>query len=244
MSSVPPLRIGTLTLGQAPRADLAPLLDMYQSRRVEFYHRGALDGFTQAAIAQHFAPRGDTLLTTRCLDGSCVHVSYSAVEDTLQLRLKDLESHRCQVVLMLCSTRFPALSPKRAELIYPDDVIPAWVTQSFEGQRLGILTQKASAPHVNQWNRAQVQPIVGMADPYEGSYTAFLEAAQSLVDQGAQALILDGMGFQHLHRRWCLEVAHCPVYTTAGLLTQYLEVAINAWLSKGHKKPVRWETVR
>ena len=63
--------LGTLTVGQAPRADITPLLDAVLPPSTPRLHAGVLDGLSAQTIARNFAPKpGGALLTTRLLDGS------------------------------------------------------------------------------------------------------------------------------------------------------------------------------
>ena len=43
--------LGTLTIGQAPREDVTPILDRYIPASVARIHRGLLDGFSREEIA-------------------------------------------------------------------------------------------------------------------------------------------------------------------------------------------------
>ena len=47
-----------LTIGQAPRPDVVPIIDRYVSAEVRRIHRGVLDGLSQAEIAARYKPRG------------------------------------------------------------------------------------------------------------------------------------------------------------------------------------------
>lgn len=243
--STTPLRIGTLTIGQAPRNDLLPLMPQYASSRVTFYHKGALDGLTHAAITRHFGARGDTLLTTRCLDGSCVRVSHSAIEEALKTKLRELEALRCKIIFLFSNASFRRLQPRYARLIQPKDVLPHWAYQTLGQQKVGILATAPAAPQSTfiQGRHAPLNATFSYANPYFDSHETFLTQAQRLVDAGAQAIFLDGLGYLYQHRRWCLEVAHCPIYTSVALLTDFIEVAVPTWLKLGHRVPVEWPMV-
>ena len=52
--------LGTLTIGQAPRADVVPMIDRHVPERVRRIHRGVLDGLSYAEIAP-----GEAALVTR-----------------------------------------------------------------------------------------------------------------------------------------------------------------------------------
>ena len=63
-------KIGTLTIGQAPRSDITPILEAALPPHVECLHAGVLDGLDDAAVAARFAPQpGDALLPHACWTG-------------------------------------------------------------------------------------------------------------------------------------------------------------------------------
>ena len=52
--------LGTLTIGQAPRPDVVPIIDRHVPERVRRIHRGVLDGLSAAEIAaRHLAEPGE-----------------------------------------------------------------------------------------------------------------------------------------------------------------------------------------
>ena len=62
--------LGTLTIGQAPRPDVVPIIDRYVSAEVRRIHRGVLDGLSHAEIAARYQPQGgEPELVTRLQDG-------------------------------------------------------------------------------------------------------------------------------------------------------------------------------
>ena len=64
-------KFATLTIGQAPRPDLAPVFNAIAPAGTEVVHAGCLDGLTKAEVDKQFAPVGsEGLLTPRMLDGT------------------------------------------------------------------------------------------------------------------------------------------------------------------------------
>ncbi|MGH7094118.1 MAG: AroM family protein, partial [Stellaceae bacterium] len=58
--------LGTLTIGQAPRADVVPIIDRHVPARVRRIHRGVLDGLSDAEIDRRYcAAPGEAALVTR-----------------------------------------------------------------------------------------------------------------------------------------------------------------------------------
>ena len=85
--------LGTLTIGQAPRPDVVPIIDRYIASRVRRIHRGVLDGLSHAEIKARYRPDpGEPALVTRLQDGSTVELSRARMRDGVQGLLAILET--------------------------------------------------------------------------------------------------------------------------------------------------------
>src|SRR5260370_1243167 len=63
--------LGTLTIGQAPRPDVVPIIDRHVAADVRRIHRGVLDGLTHAEIAARYRPAtGEAVLGPRPPEGT------------------------------------------------------------------------------------------------------------------------------------------------------------------------------
>src|SRR3954469_15559697 len=77
--------LGTLTIGQAPRPDVVPIIDRYVASRVRRIHRGVLDGLSRAEIDARYKPdRGEPALVTQLRDGSVVELSRARMREGVQ----------------------------------------------------------------------------------------------------------------------------------------------------------------
>src|SRR4051812_297246 len=137
--------LGTLTIGQAPRPDVTPILDAYIPEGVRRIHRGVLDGLERSEIDARYAARpGDAVLITRLLDGASVELARHKVLDTVQGKIAGLEKEGADVVLLLCTGTFEGLRCERAWLLEPDHVIPPATAALIGGRQLGIIVPVAS----------------------------------------------------------------------------------------------------
>ena len=124
-SATAPRLLGTLTIGQAPRPDITPILESALPAGTRCVHAGVLDGLSKEQIAQRYVPRpGEPVLVSRLLDGSSVKLDKAAVRETLALKLRELEDQGCTVVLILCTGEFHGLDLQRAWLVEPDRIVP------------------------------------------------------------------------------------------------------------------------
>src|SRR5215831_11349587 len=114
--------LGTLTIGQAPRPDVTPILDRYVPTSIKRIHRGLLDGLSRDEIAGAYAAKtGEAVVVTRLSDGSSVQLSAQKVHSALQGRLDALETDGCNIVLLLCTGAFGGLHLKRGFLLERPD---------------------------------------------------------------------------------------------------------------------------
>ena len=66
------MKIGAITIGQAPRTDVTEDIMRLFDGKVELLQRGGLDGLTKEEIARFAPEKGDYVLVSRLTDGSSV----------------------------------------------------------------------------------------------------------------------------------------------------------------------------
>lgn len=214
-------KIGTLTIGQAPRSDITPILEAALPGDIDCLHAGVLDGLDDAAIAARFAPQpGDALLTSRLLDGRAVVIGKPAVAKMLQQKIDWLEQQGCQLILILCTGEFHGLHSKQAWLIEPDRILPPTLNAIVGSRRAGILVPLESqiASEKVKWQHAQVTPVFAVASPYTASEEEVAAAARSLAAQGADVLLTDCIGYTGWHQQICARHVTQPVILSNKLL--------------------------
>jgi protein AroM len=195
--------LGTLTIGQAPRPDVVPIIDRHVPAAVRRIHRGVLDGLSRAEIAARYEPEpGEAALITRLQDGSSVELSRARMRDGVQAALAGLEGEGCDVILLLCTGTFDGLECVKAWLIEPDHIIPGVVAGLVERRQIGILVPIAGqiVSEREKWQPLARQPIFAAASPYSADDGAVVDAGRTLQDNGAEAILLDCIGFTERHR--------------------------------------------
>ena len=215
--------LGTLTIGQAPRPDVTPILDRYVPTGVRRIHRGLLDSLTSDEIVGAYAAKtGEAVLVTRLADGSSVQLSAHKVHSALQGRLDALEADGCNIVLLLCTGAFAGLRLRRGFLLEPDRIIPPAVAGLARGRQLGIIVPVTSqiTSENDKWNALERQPIFAAANPYTGTLDALAATGVSLARRGAEALLLDCIGFVEAHRRQLAHACGLPVLLSNALMAK------------------------
>lgn len=215
--------LGTLTIGQAPRPDITPILESALPAGTRCVHAGVLDGLTKEQIAQRYALRpGQPVLVSRLLDGSSVKLDKAAVRETLALKLRELEALGCTVVLILCTGEFHGLALDRAWLVEPDRIVPPAAAALAGERQAGVIVPLAeqAASEIGKFAALSRPPICEVASPYSGNVQDVARAARALRERGAQMLILDCMGFVEAHRRAAVEASGLPVVLSNALVAK------------------------
>jgi len=215
-------KLGTLTIGQAPRADITPILDDVLDAHLARRHAGVLDGLRRAEIDRGFATEaGKPVLITKLLDGSAVVIDRARTEAAAQHKLAMLEAEGCSTILMLCTGHFATLRTQTARLIEPDRILPPTVAALVQGAQLGIIVPLAEqiASEAGKWAPLGRTPLYAAASPYGGEGASVAEAARDLAGRGAEILLMDCMGFVERHRREAKE-AGLPVILSNSLIAK------------------------
>jgi protein AroM len=195
--------LGTLTIGQAPRPDVTPIIDAHVPASVRRIHKGVLDGLPRGEIARRYgAAPGEAALITRLHDGGTVELSRRRMQDGVQEALVALEDAGCDAILLLCTGTFDGLSCRRAWLIEPDHVIPPLVAGLVERRSIGVVVPIAGqiASESRKWRALTQPPLFAVASPYSEAPEALVAAGADLERRGAEAIVLDCIGFTERHR--------------------------------------------
>lgn len=216
-------KLGTITIGQAPRPDVTPMLARHVPLNVETTHVGVLDRLSDTDIAGQFAPRANQVrMITRLLDGRSVEVDAAAIEAGVQRRLIELEDAGCTVIVVLCTGVFRGLRTRRAWLVEPDRILPGLVGGLVGPRKVGMVSPlpiPADAAR-RKWAALQVPPRVAVAAPYVAGDDAVASAARDLQRDGADLLLLDCIGYTDRHRAVAAEVTGLPVLLANDLVAR------------------------
>lgn len=218
-------KLGTVTIGQAPRPDVTPILDAYIPASVERLHLGVLDRLSDADIAAQFAPRpNQTRMLTRLADGRSVELDAAAAEAGVQRKLQELEDAGCAVAVVLCTGVFRGLRTRRAWLITPDRVLPALVGGLVGPRKVGIVSPLPMPLDAarRKWAALQVPPRVAVASPYVAGDDAVRAAALELKRDGCDAVLMDCIGYTVRHRVAAADAAGLPVLLSSELIARVI----------------------
>ena len=184
------LKLATLTIGQAPRADIDFGAFLGQ-------HFGLLDGLSLDEINARFAPDGGEILISRLLDGSFVKMSAKAVHTALEAEIAKLEND-FGAILLLCTGSFAEIASKKALLIKPDLLLPPLIKGLAAGKTLGLVLPLKEQEEAARAKFCGLDIVCAFINPYaKASQEDFAQAAQTLAQ--ADLLLFDCFGFSAKH---------------------------------------------
>jgi AroM protein. len=215
------MKIGAITVGQAPRVDVtADIMDIL-GPGTELLERGGLDGLTREEI-EAFAPQGDDyVLVSRLTDGSSVTFAEKYVIPRLQAAIRDLEAAGVTMIMVFCTGAFPAELTSSVPMLFPNDLIQAVVP--LLTRRSSIITVTPSPLQIEQnqqkWQNHVKKCTTIAVSPY-GDYQAVAEAAAQIADTDADLIVLDCIGFTKQMKELFMKVTGKPVVLPRTLLAR------------------------
>ena len=214
--------LATLTLGQAPRRDLQPLLLEHLSEN-SIAHFGLLDGLSAAEIEQRYAPQpGEKVTMTHMEDGSYVVLSAARVEVALQALIDKLEAQGFETFLLLCSGEYKNLEAGNSVLLEPYRILPPLVNAIASGHQVGIMVAREEYldEQACKWKSLVQKPFYVVANPWQPIDHELTEAALQLQEQGADIVVLDCLGFTQRHRDFLQKLLGIPVLLSNTLIAK------------------------
>ncbi|WP_223066306.1 AroM family protein [Paenibacillus caui] len=221
-------KLGMITIGQAPRTDVAPIVEKYLPEGVEIVQAGVLDGFTKSYIETHLRPKeNDYTLTSRLTTGESAVMGRSKIQPILQDKIYEMEENGIQQILLLCTGVFPGLQTRTSYLIEPDHIIPPAVKAMVGSRKLGVIV-----PLIEQKENLKpkflphgLQPDFAVASPYVFDERNFGKAAGELKDK-VDIILLDCMGYTEKARALVAEASGLPVILSNAIMAKLVSEMI------------------
>ena len=131
-------KLGIVTIGQAPRDDIAALFAAQAPAGTEVVLRGALDGLSDAEVDALKPESGADTLYTRLRGGRDVKISKKAVIARSPAVLAKLRADGCDVLVYACTGEFPPM-PGDENVLFPSRVLNGLAAGLLPRGRLGLL---------------------------------------------------------------------------------------------------------
>jgi len=237
------MRIGLVTIGQSPRDDIMAVLQHHLPSDCEPIEAGALDDASPRELRAMAPGPGERVLVSRMRDGSEVRVGKNRITARLVRVMRSLDERGCQVIVLLCTDRFPRLFVPfslRALVVEPEKLLLGSVGSFARGRTLGIIVPSAEQIEETReiWQGVCRAVQVVTASPY-ASIDGLERAAHELAggqDLGSVAglsgarvsevlpdiVVMDCMGFNLEHKRLVIEILRRPAVLAADVVGKML----------------------
>lgn len=214
--------LAILTIGVVPVSEVLPLLTEHVSEQ-QITHLSLLAGIGREEVMEDYAiGTGEDSLPTLLSDGALAHVSHQKVERALQGIIEVLDNQGYDVILLMSTAPISGLVARNSILLEPMRIIPPLVASIVDGHQVGVIVpiQELLDNQVNKWKVLQKMPLFALANPFWDSETKLIAAGRELLDQGADVLMLDCLGFHQRHRDLLQKALDVPVLLSNVLVTR------------------------
>jgi len=214
--------LAILTIGVVPVSEVLPLLTEHVSEQ-QITHLSLLAGVSREEVMEDYAiGTGEDPLPTLLSDGELAHVSHQKIERALQGIIEILDNQGYDVILLMSTAPISGLVARNSILLEPMRIIPPLVASIVDGHQVGVIVpiEELLDTQANKWKVLQKMPLFALANPIWDSETKLIAAGRELLDQGADVLMLDCLGFHQRHRDLLQKALDVPVLLSNVLVTR------------------------
>jgi protein AroM len=224
--------LGVITIGQAPRDDIAALFAQHAPAGTKVLLRGALDGMSDAEIdAVPPVDGADTLYTRLRGDGKGagrdVKISKKAVIARSPATFRKLREDGCDVLVYACTGEFPPMEGDE-NVLFPSRVLSGLAGGLLPRGRLGLLIPLAeqAGKLSSKWARPGLEVFAEALAPSAGQAEADA-AARRLAARKPDLVAMDCMSYTPDTKAWVKPALGVPallaITATGRVLREMLE---------------------
>jgi protein AroM len=197
-----PNTLGIITVGQAPRDDIASLFAAHAPAGTKVILRGALDGLPDAEVDRLKPENGADTLYTRLRGGRDVKISKKAVIARSPQTLAKLRDDGCDVLVYACTGDFPSMQGDEG-VLFPSRVLNGLATGLLPRGRLGLLIPLAEQAEKlgSKWARPGLEVVAEALAPSAGAGEAEA-AARRLAARKPDLVAMDCMSYTPTTKEW------------------------------------------
>ncbi|MBS0519243.1 MAG: AroM family protein [Proteobacteria bacterium] len=192
--------LGVITIGQAPRDDIAALFASLAPAGTRVVLRGALDGLSDAEVDTLTPENGaDTLYTRLRGDGKGggrdVKISKKAVIARSPATIARLRADGCDAIVYACTGEFPPMEGDEG-VLFPSRVLNGLATGLLPRGRLGLLIPLAEQAEklASKWARPGLEVVAEALAPSADAAEA-KAAAERLAAHKPDLVAMDCMSY-------------------------------------------------
>lgn len=187
--------LGIITIGQAPRDDIAALFVQHAPTGTKVVLRGALDGLSDAEIDRAKPESGGDTLYTRLRGGRDVKISKKAVIARSPGAIARLRDDGCDAIVYACTGEFPPMAGDEG-VLFPSRVLNGLATGLLPHGRLGLLIPLAEQAEklAAKWARPGLEIVAEALAPSADAHGADA-AARRLAAKKPDLVAMDCMSY-------------------------------------------------
>ncbi|ECV9185030.1 AroM family protein [Salmonella enterica] len=214
--------LAILTIGVVPMSEVLPLLTEYIDEQHITHHSLLGKMSREDVMADYAVEPGDDPLLTLLNDNQIAHVSRQKVERDLQSVVEVLDNQGYDVIILMSTAAIKSMAACNSILLEPLRIIPPLVASIVDGHQVGVIVPVAEllAAQEKKWQVLQMPPVYSLANPVHGSEQQLIDAGQALLDQGADVIMLDCLGFHQRHRDILQQALDVPVLLSNVLIAR------------------------
>ncbi|EBW9498530.1 TPA_asm: AroM protein [Salmonella enterica subsp. enterica] len=214
--------LAILTIGVVPMSEVLPLLTEYIDEQHITHHSLLGKMSWEDVMADYAVEPGDDPLLTLLNDNQIAHVSRQKVERDLQSVVEVLDNQGYDVIILMSTAAIKSMAARNSILLEPLRIIPPLVASIVDGHQVGVIVPVAEllAAQEKKWQVLQMPPVYSLANPVHGSEQQLIDAGQALLDQGADVIMLDCLGFHQRHRDILQQALDVPVLLSNVLIAR------------------------
>jgi protein AroM len=187
--------LGIITIGQAPRDDIAALFAQHAPAGTKVVLRGALDGLSDAEVDKLLPESGGDTLYTRLRGGRDVKISKKAVIARSPKTIARLREEGCDAIVYACTGEFPPMAGDEG-VLFPSRVLNGLATGLLPQGRLGLLIPLAEQAEklTSKWTRPGLEIVAEALAPSADAKEANA-AAERLAARKPDLVAMDCMSY-------------------------------------------------
>ncbi|EBX6499326.1 AroM family protein [Salmonella enterica subsp. enterica serovar Infantis] len=214
--------LAILTIGVVPMSEVLPLLTEYIDEQHITHHSLLGKMSREDVMADYAVEPGDDPLLTLLNDNQIAHVSRQKVERDLQSVVEVLDNQGYDVIILMSTAAIKSMAARNSILLEPLRIIPPLVASIVDGHQVGVIVPVAEllAAQEKKWQVLQMPPVYSLANPVHGSEQQLIDAGQAPLDQGADVIMLDCLGFHQRHRDILQQALDVPVLLSNVLIAR------------------------
>ncbi|CBG87215.1 AroM family protein [Citrobacter rodentium] len=214
--------LAILTIGVVPTSEVLPLLTEYIDEQHITHHSLLGKMSREDVLADYALEAGEEPLLTLLNDNELAFVSKKKVERDLQSIIEVLDNQGYDVILLMSTANIQNMTARNSILLEPRRIIPPLVASIVEGHQVGVIVPlvELMPTQAEKWQVLPSPPVYALANPVHGSAQQLIDAGKELLEQGADVIMLDCLGFHQYHRDVLQKALDVPVLLSNVLIAR------------------------